>query len=194
MPKRVPKATPKRGLPEVARDKGLMRSLVRIGTRFDMSPPVARKLPVKHEPTLCERCGSAFVRKTWRRQDEKPRVLGSVKWAVCPACRQVQGQVYNGRVEISGTFAPANVDAIRRRVENVARRAAYTQPERKLVAADWTAEPIEILTTSQKLAHRIAHELRKAFGGVAHYGWKDDGLLRATWHRDLPGTKHAGAQ
>jgi hypothetical protein len=40
---------------------------------------------------------------------------------------------------------------------------------------------LEILTTSQKLAHRIVHELKKAFGGRAVYRWADDGHLDARW-------------
>jgi len=41
---------------------------------------------------------------------------------------------------------------------------------------------VEVLATSQKLAHRIAHELVKAFGGRASYSWsEDDGCLFATW-------------
>jgi hypothetical protein len=39
-----------------------------------------------------------------------------------------------------------------------------------------------VLTTSQKLAHRIARELQKAFGGRARYTWSDqDGALTAIW-------------
>jgi len=40
------------------------------------------------------------------------------------------------------------------------------------------------LTTSQKLAHRIVRELKKAFRGRASYDWSDDGSLFAVWERD----------
>jgi hypothetical protein len=41
---------------------------------------------------------------------------------------------------------------------------------------------LEVLTTSQKLAHRIATELRKAFGGRTTFEWShDDGSLLALW-------------
>jgi hypothetical protein len=43
---------------------------------------------------------------------------------------------------------------------------------------------LEVLTTSQKLAHRIVHELRKAFRGRARYAWSADGSLLATWERE----------
>ncbi|MBV8356385.1 MAG: hypothetical protein JO189_00400, partial [Deltaproteobacteria bacterium] len=39
-----------------------------------------------------------------------------------------------------------------------------------------------VLTTSQKLAHRLAHELKKAFGGRVTYNWSDDGTLLAHWN------------
>jgi hypothetical protein len=39
-----------------------------------------------------------------------------------------------------------------------------------------------VLTTSQKLAHRIVRELNKAFHGHAKYSWSDnDGSLYARW-------------
>jgi hypothetical protein len=41
-----------------------------------------------------------------------------------------------------------------------------------------------VVATSQKLAHRIVYELRKAFRGRATYAWSaDDGSLLATWER-----------
>jgi hypothetical protein len=44
---------------------------------------------------------------------------------------------------------------------------------------------LEILTTSQKLAHRLARELQKAFRGAVSYAWSDrDGELLAVWRRE----------
>ncbi|MGA8059577.1 MAG: hypothetical protein WB999_15120, partial [Candidatus Binataceae bacterium] len=53
--------------------------------------------------------------------------------------------------------------------------------ERRIVASNWNGDTLEVLTTSQKLAHRIAREVEKAFGGRAHFSWSDDdGSLLAT--------------
>ena len=42
-----------------------------------------------------------------------------------------------------------------------------------------------MLTTSQKLAHRIARELQKAFGGRARYSWSEqNGSLTAIWQQE----------
>ena len=68
----------------------------------------------------------------------------------------------------------------------MASRASHTQPERRIVSIDWTGPRLEVLTTSQKLAHRVALELAKAFGGRNSFRWSsDDGSLTAVWHPEM---------
>jgi hypothetical protein len=45
------------------------------------------------------------------------------------------------------------------------------------------ADGLDVLTTSQKLAHRIVRELKKLFRGRTTYRWSDDGSLFAVWER-----------
>jgi hypothetical protein len=85
-----------------------------------------------------------------------------------------------GRVRLVGDAVVVHEDLIRRRIENVGARAAATQPERRVVSVEWEEDALEVLTTSQKLAHRIVHELKKILGGRATYEWSDDGTLFAT--------------
>src|SRR3989475_13164121 len=86
-----------------------------------------------------------------------------------------------GRVLLSGAYVAAKEAAIRRRIENVAARAGFTQPERRIVSIDRDGNGLELITTSQKLAHRIVNELRKAFSGRASYAWSDrDEIGRAS--------------
>jgi hypothetical protein len=111
--------------------------------------------------------------------------LARVTWTVCPACTQSAQGEYFGRVVIGGGFAAEHDAAIRARIANVDVRARFTQPERRVIAGTRAGDTLEVLTTSQKLAHRIVHELKKAFRGRATYQWSDkDGSLFATWHRD----------
>jgi hypothetical protein len=106
-------------------------------------------------------------------------------WGFCPACDQVSRQEGQGRLIIRGTGLAANRVLIRSRIENVARQAMAMQPERRIVSIDAIEskdeKALEVLTTSQKLTHRIAHELKKVFGGRTSYNWSDDGTLFATW-------------
>lgn len=90
-----------------------------------------------------------------------------------------------GVVHLYGSYVAAHEEEIRRRLENVAERAASTAPARGVVSIERDAEGLEIRTASQELAHRIVHEMKKAFHGKASFQWADrDGSLLATWRRD----------
>lgn len=165
--------------------KGIVRSLVRRGSRSDQRPPVVKREAGLHESTLCLRCGAVYLRKTWRWAGRQFDVehTGSSE-GVCPACHQVREREYFGRVLMRGPFLAEHEVLIRHRIENVARRARYTQPERRVIDIVRHADGLEVLTTSQKLAHRIVREMLKSFHGQATYSWSDrNGALFATWSR-----------
>ncbi len=176
---------------ETKKSKGLIRSLNRSGVRDDKSPAVVRKAGVPKDPSICERCGAVYQRKTWRSDRKITEELSAqAEWTVCPACEQVSHQEAQGRLILLGSGIVPKSDVIRRRIDNVAKRAAATQPERRVVSIDELGpagdEGLEVLTTSQKLGHRIVRELKKLFGGQTTYSWQDDGMLYATWKYDLP--------
>jgi NMD protein affecting ribosome stability and mRNA decay len=160
--------------------KALIRSMNRRGSRSDKSPPVAHKQKFS-DPSICDRCGAVYSGKSWRRgRRVAPEVMNRARWVECPGCAQAASGEYHGQVLIT---VPPGVsrDSVSARLKNVERRALLTQPERRIVASNWNGDTLEVLTTSQKLAHRIAREVEKAFGGRAHFSWSDDdGSLLAT--------------
>ena len=86
---------------------------------------------------------------------------------------------------LEGSFVEGHADELIRRIRNVAARAAFTQPERRLVEVPRRGSTLDVLTTSQKRAHRLAREIAKAFRGTVTYRWSEnDGRLRAVWRRD----------
>ena len=111
----------------------------------------------------------------------------SITWVICPACRQQAEDVYLGRVVIELGPRFSDEAAVRRRIANVAERAGRTQPARRLVSVERSDSTLEVLTTSEKLAHRITAELAKTWRGTATYKWADDGSLFARWR---PGGAH----
>jgi hypothetical protein len=169
--------------------RGLIRSLNRSAVRNTKGPQVAVKTPRLHEPTVCARCGAVFLRKTWRHTHAlTEEQLERAGWGFCPACLQVAQQEGQGRLLIKGEAVPHNREAIEQRIQNVAKRAGKTQPERRLVSVEAHDGAMEVLTTSQKLTHRLAHELKKAFGGRVTYNWNDDGTLLAHWNYETEKT------
>jgi len=163
--------------------KGSVRAGNRASTQSGKSHGAERRTGRPAEPAACERCGAVLQRRTWRRAGRLAAVtLDTARWVICPACRQQEEGAYLGRVLVR--LSPdADVEAMRARVRNVAARAAQKQPQRRIVAMERQGEVLEILTTSQKLAHRVAKELAKAFRGRASYGWADDGSLLARVER-----------
>ena len=173
--------------------KARIRQANRRGTRSEKSP-TAGGTRRSASTTACHTCGALFARKTWRRDHKVTEgMYERVVWRVCPACRQCARGEAQGKVVVQGAWAVANEDQIRRRLANVAGRASYTQPQRRLVSIDRVRSGLEVLTTSQKLAHRMTRELEKAFGGRSTYRWSsDDGSLRAIW--TSPARRAAGGR
>lgn len=151
-------------------------------TGSDRSPAAKRARTVR-EPSTCIRCGAVYLRKTWRHGSRVLLTVGrQTGWTICPACVQQLEGTHVGRVRTAGHLTPELGDAILRRIRNVDARARHTQPERRTVRVERTPEGIEVLTTSQKLAHRIGRELEKAFGGHCRYHWTGpEGTLDAVW-------------
>jgi hypothetical protein len=85
-------------------------------------------------------------------------------------------------VVLEGPLLALQEEAILRRIDRVAARAEFTQPERRIVEIRRRGDSVEVRTTSQKLAHRIVRELEKAFGGRGRLSWSDrGGRLYGTW-------------
>jgi hypothetical protein len=168
----------------MTKGKGLIRATNRSGAASKKRVPAERATGRLTEPTVCERCGAIFSNRAWRRRrGVTGALLDRAAWTQCPACKQTRGGEYWGRVVVRGSFALANESAIRQRIQNVAAQAESTQPEHRLVSVEREGDVLDVLTTSQKVAHRIVHELKKAFRGRASYKWSDDGSLFAVWER-----------
>jgi len=178
------------------KSRGLIRALNRGVVRDDKSPRVVHKTAQPAEPTVCARCGTIYVRKTWSRSHKlTEEMIEHRHWGFCPACQQVSHLEAQGRLLIRGAGVAAQADLIRSRIDNVARQASRQQPERRVVSIDTIDGDdcgLEVLTTSQKLAHRLAHELKKTVRGRATYSWSDDGTLFATVEVAQPKAKKAG--
>jgi hypothetical protein len=170
--------------PNSRRGKGIIRSLNRTGVRAKKAHAGESATGRLAEPSACERCGAIFSRRVWRRPRQvTPALLERAQWTTCPGCAQAKEQSGFGRIVVRGSYAATHDAAVRRRIANTTARAGVTQPERQLSSIERRGDVLEVLTTSQKLAHRIVRELKKAFGGRASYAWSDDGTLFATWER-----------
>jgi len=176
-----------------ASSKAANRAGNRSFTRDGKHHPAELRAGRPAEPVLA-RAAAPFRNRSWRRPtDVKPShvLLSGATWETCPACAQQASEEYLGRIRIAADGLGVDEGALRRRIRNVAARAEATQPERRIVSIERSADGLEVLTTSQKLAHRIVHELKKAFGGRADYRWSDDGMLEARFRGRAPAAPRA---
>ena len=156
---------------EISMNKGLVRSMDRRGsgrTRARQSP--------KSKSSAIRRFAIDAARCIREKLAARPRlareVIDKAPWVTCPGCAQTAAGEYHGRVLIavgdsatSRPFRPGSPTSRTRAVYTARAASSRDQP-------GW--EDLEILTTSQKLAHRIAREVEKAFGGSSHFSWSDD--------------------
>ena len=179
----------------IPKGKGPIRSRVRRGVASGKVRPQERHTGRLAEPLACTRCAAVFRKRAWRRVPISRALRASVTWVVCPACEQQANQLYLGRLVVDLGESFSEEAALRRRIANVAATAGYTQPERRLVSVERRGSTLEVLTTSEKLAHRITTELAKTWRGTARYTWSDDGSLFARWRpgraaRPVSGNRH----
>lgn len=164
-------------------DRGRQRALDHRSVESGRTPPTVGEFAYA-EGTMCPQCEAVYSRKTWRRSNlRKARALeANAQRKACPACVQVEeGRAY-GRVVLSGAWLKRHELEVRQRIKNVEARARHTQPERRVIEIAKTRDGIEVMSTSQKLAHRLVREVEKAFGGRSSYRWSElDGSLTAKW-------------
>lgn len=169
----------------MTKGKGLIRAGDRRGVDSKKVAPAERVSGRLSEPTMCKRCGAVLSGRVWRNEGKVTQAqIDRADWKECPACKQIAAGEYYGRVVIRGAVAVAQADEIRKRIANVEAQARFTQPQRRASSVERDGIVMEVFTTSQKLAHRIATELKKAFGGKARYEWSGDGTLYAVWESD----------
>jgi hypothetical protein len=171
-------------MPSRVRSRSVNHSRDESRARVDRRPTISWRVAAPPlELTVCDGCGAVYCHKTWRRSPERQEAAKSRGvHGLCPACLQAHTGKGYGKVLVSGEKVDALHTEVERRVSHVCARAAFTQPENRLVSMRPTDEGLEIVTTTQNLAHRIARELEKAFGGKARYSWASgDGRLLARW-------------
>ena len=174
-----------RGTPNQAqKGKGLIRSLNRRATSDEKTHAGEAHTGRLREPSACERCGAVFMRRRWRQGHYLTlAMLDRADWTVCPACEQARGTRGGADPRPRAVRGSPRTRHPRAHPQHGGARGVYAAAAtRGLGGAQ--GDVLEVLTTSQKLAHRIVHELKKVFRGSAAYHWSDDGILLATWRRE----------
>ena len=140
------------------------------------------------EISLCGACGAVYRNKRWYREMKLTEVQkAEVNKVVCPACKKIADGLPGGVVTLEGTFLRKHKEEILHLIYNEEKKARTFNPlERIMQIHDDRNGSLEITTTTEKLAQRIARTVHKACAGEVEYKWSEDvKLIRAYWRRDL---------
>lgn len=143
------------------------------------------------EPALCACCGAVYANRRWTTADAGRGTVEPEHWrpagiTTCPACEKAHGGVPGGYVYLEGAFLAAHRDEIERLLSNEAERTAQDNPLARIML--WKENgngKLTLSTTTEHLAQRLGHALKKGFDGEVIYDFSHENkLARVTWRRD----------
>jgi NMD protein affecting ribosome stability and mRNA decay len=139
------------------------------------------------EIAVCKSCRAIYQNKRWYLDDElyheKAERKGTAK-ILCPACRKIKDRFPGGIVRLKGEFLNSHREEIMNLIKNEEHRAKGFNPLERIMEITKIKKGLEITTTNEKLAQRIAKSLERAYQGSVDYKWSNGTkLLRAEWER-----------
>ena len=140
------------------------------------------------EPAVCALCGAVYSKRRWVAGDAtilSSKQLGSARATLCPACKRKREGVPSGYLQASGDFLAAHREEIEHLLHNEAARAAEDNPIAHVIDWKGKGKKLALTTTTEHLAQRLGHALKKAFHGEVQYDFSHENkLARVSWRRD----------
>jgi hypothetical protein len=142
------------------------------------------------EPTFCQECRAIYSGGRWvhggaaetNSKHKHWRPANSVR---CPACKQIQNGTAGGYVSIGGDFLKEHGSEIQNLVENESARALEDNPLSRIIKREAINDRLIIETTTEHLAQRLGHALKKAFDGEVQYNFSHENkMTRVLWNRE----------
>lgn len=123
----------------------------------------------KKEYAICKTCQSAYYDKSWHESladykhlKEKNIDKKLIKFILCPACEMIKNKQYEGRIIISDVSEKIKGELINL-VKNIGETARSIDPMDRVSKVKETKQNVEIWTTENQLAKKIANKLKATF-------------------------------
>lgn len=114
---------------------------------------------------FCQKCNIVYYKKSWHhnlRSHKKIRENLPVQFTLCPACEMIKNKQFEGGVVVQN--APAKIlNELIRLVEKFGQRAYKRDPLDRLIEIKKTKEGLNITTTENQLAVKIAKKIGDVF-------------------------------
>jgi NMD protein affecting ribosome stability and mRNA decay len=137
---------------------------------------------------VCVQCHAIWQRKRWHLDEAAyPQLLRdpAVEQGLCPGCRQIAQQMFDGEVFIESPLVQTDGEAIVNLLRHTEARLRQNNPLARLASVETREERIHVLTITPFLAERLGKELQKAYGGhlVVEHAERER-FTRVFWSRD----------
>lgn len=136
------------------------------------------------DPGLCSGCGVVFEHGRFKWKLPPPEQARPI---VCPACRAQREEYARGLLRVRGAQLQALEPEIQALVEKVAAYESQHHPLERILAVVRLDDELEICTTYEYLARRLAETLHQAWHGDMHYAYTYyDQRLTIVWEPAPP--------
>ena len=128
----------------------------------------------KSEYILCPACYSVYYNKAWHHAlsgDKHFKETKEARFVICPADKMIKEKEYEGQIIMENVPAVIKYDLFHL-VENMAARAFHDDPMDRVISIKEKNGRIEILTTENQLAQRIAMKIKESFKNKMGSGWQ----------------------
>lgn len=118
---------------------------------------------------FCKTCNAVYYKKAWHHNLRHHKSLSedtAVAFTLCPACMAIKENQYEGRIVIAG--APKDImEHLTNLIHAFTHRAYQKDPMDRLVAIKKTGNVIEVTTTENQLAVKLAKKIEEVFKKAA---------------------------
>lgn len=142
------------------------------------------------DPASCIECGAIYSNKRWvarpyandsnKRSHWKP-----LKSTTCPACKQIKEGIVGGYFILTGKFLNEHREEINGLITNEERETYRDNPLSRVMARRDEEDRLIVETTTEHLAQRLGHAVKKAYDGEVDYDFSHENkVLRVHWERN----------
>ncbi len=188
------------GLPLPGRVRPTAREVYRsqVGEKVDWFIPRRTAERGLDQPgtIVCPRCHAISTQKRWFLDEgryEQLRQLPTTRLLLCPGCRRIERQIYEGDVRLrSPLLLPNKIQALHL-IYHEEDKARQTNPFSRLAVVEDLGSEIRILTTTCWLAERIGRAFQKSFKGtLIRQRLPGERFVRVRWSRPCKDERQSG--
>lgn len=124
--------------------------------------------PGKEDYVVCPECHCLYYEKSWHppleQSLEQLKAEKRIQFQICPACRMIKDQVFEGQVIIKKI--PERFEKeIKNLIDNFGTQAFELDPQDRIISVKDRNGEIEVLTTENQMGVRLAKMIDQSFGG-----------------------------